>query len=256
MRRPVVQGLLLAALAALALVAASGCKNEATRHCHDRMTQAQEIVKNVDSKDLASVKESLAAVEGAQAACTKAGRSSEVESLMAARNQLTGHAAYLEKRATFKQEKALTPAELERLVKEGDPKCPKGQAYRPKDLEKEIRCTGPQPADMTRKRAEEYFTERGYTVRKSDSPPTLRAELGGELFVFTHRGTGDGAEPRCLTVYPPPGMSWQEAAARVTGVPPQKLDKEPTSVRTGRGALTMKVTDTEKKVTVEIGDCG
>jgi len=108
---------------------------------------------------------------------------------------------------------------------------------------------------MTRKRAEEYFAERGYAVKRSDSPPTLRAELGAELFVFTHDGTGDDAAPRCLSVYPPPGMSWQEAAARVTGVPPQKLDKAST-VRTGRGTLPMKVTDTEKKVLVEIGDCG
>lgn len=245
----------LLAAALCAALAGPACKNEATRHCHAVMERAQAVVKEVNSKDLANVEASLAAVEGAQAACTAAGRSSEVESLVAAKNQLKGHADYLRKKASFAPRKAVSKQELERLEKEGDPKCPKGQAYRPKELEKEIRCTGPQPADMTRKRAEEYFTERGYTVKRLDSPPTLRAELGAELFVFTHDGTGDGAAPRCLTVYPPPGMSWQEAAARVTGVPPQKLDKAST-VRTGRGTLPMRVTDTEKKVTVEIGDCG
>ncbi|MBM4363313.1 MAG: hypothetical protein FJ104_11575 [Deltaproteobacteria bacterium] len=239
---------------ALSLLVVAGCSAE-TKHCHEVMTTAQAEVAKVDSKSEESVRASLTAVEGAIAACQAASRGQEVQQLTQAKNQLSGHLTYLEKRAARPAEKARTPEELARVLRDGDPACPRGQAYRPKGADREVRCTGPQPVDMTRDRAARYLEERGFTVRRTDDPPELRAEHGAELLVFRHASSAPDAAPRCVLLYPPPGMSWQEAAARVTGVPPQKLDKA-TTVRAERGQIPMKVEDTEKKVRVDLGDCG
>jgi hypothetical protein len=83
----------------------------------------------------------------------------------------------------------------------------------------------------------------------------LKAEYGAELLVFDFASPNDTAASKCLSVYPPPGQSWQEGASRVTGVSPRKL--EPTgTVTTDRGALPIHVDDSDTKVLVRIGTCG
>jgi len=243
--RPTLYGLCLLAL---------GCQSEATKRCLTLMTSAQTVVKEVDAKDQTSVETSLAAVEGAFAACTEAGRTGEADELLKAKNELKGHLDYMKQRASRSPVKKLSPAERLALVESGDPSCPKGQAYLDTELKKEVRCSGPQTADMSWAKAKEYYENRGYKITEVDSPPTLKAEYGAELFVYTYGSPKDPGPPKCLAIYPPPGMSWQEAAARATGVPPRKLE-DTTTVKTGRGTLPMSVVDRETKMVIRIGDC-
>ena len=69
----------------------AGCLSEKTRRCHHEMGGAQEIVARTQSESLESVNASIGAVEGALAACSAAGRDSEVEELQKAMKQLTEH---------------------------------------------------------------------------------------------------------------------------------------------------------------------
>jgi hypothetical protein len=242
-------------LVALIALGVAGCQSEATKQCHATMTTAQAIVKDVDSKDLSSVEKSLASVQAALDACNTAGRTAEVDELTRAKNQLAGHADYMRKRASTPPRPRLSPEQLAAYEKTGDPTCPKGQAYRQDKSGKEIRCVGPQPVDMTWPKAEEYFRNRGFKITSADTPPTLKAEYGAEMYVFTYATPKSAEPPRCLTVYPPPGQSWQEAASRVTGVRPDKLDKEK-PVLAARGSLALRVEESEAKLVVHLGDCG
>jgi hypothetical protein len=229
------------------------CSNEETRHCHALMTTAQELVKKVDGADLSSVRASIDSVESARAACEKAGRRTEQEELVAAKNQLQAHADYLERKAKEPAKKKQTPEELAALVQHGDPGCPKGQAYRPAPAQ-EVRCTGPQLVDMSWKSVEGYFNARGYKITTTDTPPVLKAEYGAELLAYTFAKPKDDQPARCLAYYPPPGLPWQEATARVTGAPLRKLENAHT-VRTAQGERTLRVDESEKKLIIYVGEC-
>jgi hypothetical protein len=242
---------------ALAAAVSLACQSQDTKHCLSLMGTAQEIVKKVDAKDLSSVEQSLAAVELARTACEKAGRTGERDELTKAKNELSGHAEYMKRRAARPPpRKKRTPEELAEIALHGDPNCPKGQAYKEEGATKEIRCSGPQPADMGFAKAEEYFRGRGYKITVSDSPPTLKAEYGAELYVYTYAAPKDEHAPRCLTLYPVPGESWQEATGRATGAPLRHLEKDRTSVETGHGKVPLRVDESETKLVVRIGDCG
>jgi hypothetical protein len=217
------------------------------------MTIAQGVVKNVDGKDPSSVDEAIKKVEDARAACDVAGRTTERDELVAAKNQLVAHADYLKRKASEPKTPKRTPEELASLVKHGDPGCPKGQAYKQTPTGPEVRCTGPELVDMSAKKVEEYFSGRGYKITKTTAPPTLKAEYGAELLVYTFAQTDD-APARCVAYYPPPGMNGLEAAARLTGVNPVKLEKAKT-VRTANGEAPLRVEETEAKLVVSVGTC-
>jgi hypothetical protein len=248
---------LSSALFALFASVATFCTScsEETRKCHALMTTAQGIVNGVDSKDISSVEHSLSAVESALAACQAAGRATEVDELTRAKNELAAHRDYLSRKANEPKRRKRTDEELAELVRHGDPDCPKGQMYKDATTRKDIRCTGAEPVDMAFRKAQDYFNGRGYKTTTTPSPPTLEAEYGAELWVYTYTTADDPGPPRCLTLYPPPDMSWQEATARATGTPPQRLDKAD-SVKTDHGIVPLHVESTDKKVVVRIGDCG
>jgi hypothetical protein len=241
-----------ARLAALALFTLTACPSERDRTCENELNSAQNVVKNVDAKSLDSVEQSLSAVGKAISACKKAEKSSEVSELQSAQRQLSGHLDLLREREADRARRQLALAELDRYVKQGDPNCPRGQAYKESQTNKEVRCTGPQPANMPMSVAEKYFTLRGYKVKREGND--LRAEYGSELYVFQYDSDADGRPPACLKLYPPPGMSWQEAVARFTGLHPDKL-KSPGTVRVARGDLPLKVDEDEIKLIATIGTC-
>jgi hypothetical protein len=229
-----------------------GCDREASL-CHERMTSAQAIVNQVDAKSIPSVKASLTAVEGAYAACEKAKLGPEREQLLKARNEFSAQLDLLEARALRKKQVAPTAEQLARLVKSGDPSCPKGQAYKPRDAKQEVRCTGPQIVDMGSEALKGYYGDRRFKVTSKDAPAEVRAELGSELYVFAFDKLSDPA-PRCVTAYAAPGMSWQELTARLTGSAPEKL-KLDAPVRSGR-ELQLRVEHADDKPTVRLGQCG
>lgn len=217
------------------------------------MAAAQQIVLKVDAKDIDSVEKSLDAVNTAVNACERAGRSQEKAELIKARNQLSSQVDYLKKKASRREQRKLTPEQLASFVKSGDPGCPKGQAYKHRDSGKEIRCAGPQIAELSYKDAKDYFDGRGYKIT-AEPPATLKTEYGAELFVFTYTTVDDPNPPTCVTIYPAPGTSWQEETARATGVPPQRL-KAPGTVSLRRGSLPLDVEDSQAKVIIRIGQC-
>ncbi len=230
-----------------------GCDPE-VKKCHELMTSAQAIVTQVDSKSIPSLEQSLAAVSDAHAACDKAKQGTEREQLLKAKNEISAQLNLLEQRANRKRLQVPNADELARLVKSGDPACPKGQAYKPKGSKDEVRCTGPQIADMRAAEAKAYYGDRRFKVTSRETPAEVRAELGSELYVFAYDKLSDPA-PRCLTAYAAPGLSWQEVVARLTGMPPEKL-KLDTPIKSGRGELVLKVEHETDKPTIHLGDCG
>jgi len=230
-----------------------GCDPDA-KLCHERMTSAQAIVMQVDSKAISSVERSLAAVTAAYGACEKAQLGTEREQLLKAKNELSAQLDLLQKRASRKKLRAPTADELLQLVKNGDPTCPKGQAYKPKDSKGEVRCSGPQLADMNAEGLKSYYGDRQFTVKSQDNPAEVQAELGSEKYVFSFDKLSDAA-PRCVTAYAAPGMSWQEVVARLTGAPPEHM-KLDAPVKSGRGELAVKIEHENDKPTVHLGQCG
>lgn len=229
-----------------------GCDPDA-KLCHERMTSAQGIVMQVDSKSIPSLEQSLSAVSDAHAACEKAKLGPEREQLLKAKHELSAQLNLLEQRANRKKLQAPSADELARLVKSGDPACPKGQAYKPKGSKDEVRCTGPQIADMGAEDVKTYYADRRFKVTSRENPAEVRAELGSELYVFSYEKLSDAA-PRCVTAYAAPGLSWQEVVARLTGMAPEKL-KLDAPVKSGRGELPLKVEHETDKPTIHLGDC-
>lgn len=229
------------------------CDPEA-KLCHERMTAAQPVVAGVDAKSVESVERSLALVKEAHAACEKAKLGTEREQLLKAKNELSAQLEHLKAREQRRKLKAPSAEELASLLKKGDPSCPKGQAYKPKGAPGEVRCVGPQLAEMSREALKDYYSDRRFKVTTPDTPPQLRAELGSELYVFSFEKAEDPT-PRCTTAYAAPGMSWQEVTSRLTGVGPEKL-KLNAPVRTGRGELALRVEHAEDKPTIHLGQCG
>src|SRR5690606_13736205 len=113
--------------------------------------------------------------------------------------------------------------------KNGDPDCPRGQAYQYKKSGRKIRCTGPQIVSMNANEAKAYFVGRGFTVAETDKG--IKAEMGSESYTFEYANRAATAE--CVVVFSQPGIAWQDTVARVTGAAPSRL-KEGTPVRVGK----------------------
>lgn len=237
---------------AFALLLLTAACNEEANLCHERMKAAQATVAKVDGKSKSSVEESLGAVEEAYAACEKAQLGQEREQLLKAKNELSAQRDLLARRAERKKRAAPSKDELAQLAKTGDPSCPKGQAYKPRELQREIRCTGPQLTEMSLVALEEYYGERRFKLTRADGTARLTAELGAEKYVFDF-APGESA-PRCVTAYAVSGMSWQELTSRLTGVAPEKLalDKP---VKVGARPLPLKVEHPNDQPTVRLGSC-
>ncbi len=230
------------------------CKTEADKVCLSQFASAQSVVLKVEAEDLASVNGSVAALDTAVATCTAAGRSGEVAELQKAHAQLSGHRDRLLRREEMvRQRTELSPSELTELIKSGDPKCPRGQGYVQGKSGQRIRCVGPQPIDMNAAQAEEYFKGRGYKVTAGSTSLERRFEYGAELLVFSYTEPAQGP-PDCVTLYPPPEMSWQEATARVTGVAPGRLKADRPIMR-GGGPLSLAIEESAAKVVARIGNC-
>lgn len=238
--------------ACLGCLLSLGCEKAGGAMCQDSFNRAQQIVNQIDSRSVDSVKESLDAINAAIKACESENKSGEVKELRAAQQKVDAHYQYLKSRPPKRRE--LTPEELETLEKKGDPDCPKGMAYKQRQSGKEVRCIGPLPANMPWAKAKKYFEGRDYKVRPGDKPKVLTAEYGAELLVFEYDKPESGSPPVCLTVYPPPGMGWQEATARVTGARVDRI-KEGSPVKAGKRTLDLSVVDEPNKVVVKLGTC-
>ena len=228
-----------------------GCESAETKACLASYAAAQERVTKVEAKSKASVESSLTAVEAALATCKQAQRHGEVDQLVSAKNQLAAQVGALDRRAARKARRPPSAEELKRLEKEGDPNCPKGQAYRP-DGGKEIRCTGPQLAEMTANAAAKYFEELGFRVKRPVSS-RVEAEHGAERTTLVYADPPGDSAPRCIQLVPAPDIPWLEALTRATGANPSKLKTPTGKLKLAQGELPYVVD--EKNNTIKIGDC-
>jgi hypothetical protein len=240
----------------LGVASSYACNSPADEICLKQFTSAQNVVMAVHAEDLASVTGSVAAVEEARGTCLAAGRKAEAEELEKALGQLTSHRdRMLRRNEMLERRTQVSPEELARIVKEGDAKCPRGQGYLHEQSGKRIVCVGPQPVDMSRAQAEEYFKGRGYKQSPGDTAAELRFEYGAELLVLTYADEAGASAPRCVTLYPPPDRSWQEATARITGVAPARL-KPNQPIRRPSGPLAFALEESPQKVVARLGSCG
>jgi hypothetical protein len=157
----------------------------------------------------------------------------------------------LDRRAARKSRKPPSAEELKRLEKEGDPNCPKGQAYRPEGA-KEVKCTGPQLAEMSAGAAAKYFEELGFKVKRP-APSRVEAEHGAERTTLVYSDPPGDTAPRCIELVPAPDIPWLEALTRATGANPSKIKTTTGKVKLVQGEMSYSVD--EKNNIVKIGDC-
>ena len=241
-------GLLL--LASLNLGA---CQSKAARDCQAQFQRAQVVVQN-GASSLEGIDAGLQALDAALERCTAAGRDKEVEQMNLARAALQRNSETLKSHATRTKREKPTAAEVERLLKHGDPNCPKGMAYRVEGSDREIRCSGLQPVRMNWQNARDYYAARNFHIVTTEAPPSIRAEHGSELFVFTYSKVDDTQPPRCLTIYPDSNIPWQEAISRATGAPVNRL-KPGAPIKTPEGDVAFRIDEGKNKLIIYLGDC-
>lgn len=179
----------------------------------------------------------------------------ESEQLARGEAELKARLETLAKRGPSRKRAALTPAQVDELVKKGDATCPLGMAYKAEGSDRQIRCTGPQPVRMGFAKAKQYFDGAGYHVTANERADELVAEYGAERWVFRYASPNDAGAPRCLLFYPAPGIPWQEAVARATGARLSKIKKD-TPVPAPGGEVQLAVDESPNKLIVRLGDCG
>ncbi len=241
---------------AVALLAGlSGCDNAEVQACHSEMRTSQQALVEMDKGDPGRVQATLDLIERTLGTCQHAGRSDEVSSLADAKRQVAAHLSALEKRADRPTRTQLTPEALAELVKKGDPDCPRGQGYEPAGSKEVVKCIGPQLIDLPSAKAREYFEKRGYRLSPPDRAGGFKAEFGASAYVFQYRAASPSELPKCLDVTGRPGTPWQEIAARLTGVHPDRLKvNEP--VRVGARSLPLQVSGDSAQWSVKLGECG
>lgn len=240
------------ALVCAALGSLLGCRSEESKRCSAEYESSQKVVLQIDGSSLASVEESLAAVQSALDACVAGKRQGEVDNLVKAKGQIEAQRNALVKRAGRTRRTPLSADELARYEKSGDPSCPKGQAYEHGPDKKTIKCSGPQIVELGWAAAAKYFDSRGYKVTPVDS--TLKVEYGSENFTFKYSAKDDPKPPSCLMIVGAPGVPWQEVTTRASGVHPQKLERDKPIKIDGR-ALNLSIGGDATQAAVNIGDC-
>lgn len=243
--------LLLLVLGASTLL---GCESGDEKACHDSYLKAHGLIVSLEAQETKAVDDvqsALEAVESSLSVCKKANLHKEVAELEKAQRTLESNANRLR---SYVPRKELSPEELEKLVKEGDPNCPKGQSYNYRKTGKQVKCTGPQVVAFTRGQAEEHFKNRGFRLKVEGTH--LDAEFGPESYHYEFSGADANAKARCLKVLAMPGMSWEESVSRVTGVNPALLKKGAT-VRVEDGSKwPLTHIESEKQAVYTLGKCG
>ncbi len=225
----------------------AACTPAEVKECRDRYLVTHAEVAAVDPQDLSSVEAALGSVQGNLAVCERANLAEESKQLSMAKRKLESHQSYLRSRESQKE---LTPQQLDALEKNGDPECPKGQAYQYRKSGKKIRCTGPQILSMNAAEAKAYFGGRGFKIVDTDKG--LKAEMGSESYTFEYGDTASAAE--CVVIFSQPGIAWQETVARVTGAMPSRL-KEGTPVRVGKLEVPYSLVTDPVQAILRFGTC-
>jgi hypothetical protein len=227
-----------------------GCESEGAKSCRENYLKAHSLINGADSKTIESAEKTLETVEQTLAICKQAKLPKEVAELEKAQRTLQSNVNQLRSQGSRKE---LSPEELDKLVKDGDPNCPKGQSYNYRKTGKQIKCTGPQVVAFSRSQAEEHFKNRGFRVKVEGTH--LVAELGPESYHYDFSGSEANAKTQCLKVFAMPGMSWEESVSRVTGANPAFL-KKGVAVKTDDGSKwPLAHIENEKQPVYTLGKC-
>jgi hypothetical protein len=239
-----------AAVTSALLATLSGCESADVKACRAQYLEVYAQVSDVDTSAQESVEAALTRVTETLTLCERAALAEEKKQLGIAQRKLDSHAQFLRQQAT---KKVLTPEQLEQLVKQGDPDCPKGQSYSYEKSGKKVKCTGPQIVDMNWQQAREYFSRRGFKLTSSEK--TLKAESGSESYTYTFARSEDTAPAQCLVVFAAPQIPWEETAARVTGERPRRIKRDE-PVQTKSGPKNLKVEEDAIQAVIRLGECG
>lgn len=230
-----------------------GCESGEVKLCHSEMQTAQRGLVEMDKTDPKAVEATLGLIERSLEACKHAGRSEEVSNLADAKRQVAAHLDALEKRAQRPERAQLTPEQLAELVAKGDPECPRGQGYEAQGTKQLIKCTGKQLIELSSAKAREHFERRGYRLSPADAAGGFDAEFGASRYAFRYAAP-EAPLPSCLEVTGRPGTPWQEIAARVTGVHPDRIEQGK-PVRVGARSWPLAVSGDAGQWSVRLGDC-
>lgn len=231
-----------------------GCESEDAKACRDSYMKTHALLAGLEakeSKELGDVQPVLEAVESTIPLCKKANLHKEVAELEKVQRTLQSNANQLR---NYMPRKELSPEELDKLVKDGDPNCPKGQAYFYRKTGKQVKCIGPQVVSFTRGQAEEYYKNRGFKLKVEGT--TLDAEFGPESYHYEFSGADANAKSLCLKVMAMPGMSWEESVSRVTGANPALLKKGATVRAEDGSKWPLTHIDNDKQPAYTLGKCG
>lgn len=218
------------------------------------MTASQSALLAVDKNDKGSVESVLVQVEKARDACVKAGLKAESKDTEEAVRNLKTLLELQEERAKRAKIVPPTPEEQAVLEKKGDPTCPRGEAYQLGEPPKLIRCTGPTLFEMAPKAAREALERDGFRILSAPGEKVLKAEHGSKTFALEFASAEGSEPPTCLKALAKPGVPWQETAARLLGVQPQKLMLGK-KVKTQRGEVLVQTEGAPPQETVLLGEC-
>ena len=236
-------------------VGLGGCDSAEVKVCHAEMQASQKALLDMDKTDPRQVESTLSLIERTLGACQRAGRSDEVQSLTDAKRQVAAHLDALAKRAEKPDRPQLTPERLAELLAKGDPDCPRGQGYEPQGSKQVVKCTGPQLIEMPALKAREHFERRGFRLSPPDPSGSFQAEFGANRYAFRYQSPAGTSAPSCLEVTGRPGTPWQEIAARVTGVHPDRIEQGK-PVRVGARSVPVQISGDAGQWSVRLGDCG
>lgn len=232
----------------LAFGASFACQSAEVKECRDKYLVTHAQVAAVDMNELDSVESAFGAVEANLAVCQKASLAEESKQLNVAKRKLESQVTYLRQIANRKE---LTPAEVDELVKKGDPDCPKGQSYQYRKTGKQVRCTGSQILGMSLKEAKSHFAGRGFKIHELTNG--IKAELGSESYTFEY-GAGPETRATCVVVFSQAGIAWQETVTRVSGVMPHRL-KEGTPLTLGKDEVPYTLQVDPVQAILRFGNC-
>lgn len=226
-----------------------GCESSDAKQCRAQYLATHALMQSVDVDDFESVEKGLVTVKATTEACTAAALHEELDQLRKVQSKLQASADYLH---THGKPRKLTEEERAKLLKEGDPSCPKGQAYKPKGSEEQIRCTGPKLSDLNWSQAEAYYDSRGFKLTKTGNE--LKAEYGSESYTYVFEKADDTQPASCIKAFVAPGIPWEESVSRLTGALPRTL-AEGKPVKTSRGPLPLTLTPDQTQAIYQLGNC-
>lgn len=239
-------------LVLLAVAASVGCKSQAEKECDKLVKQSEVSLLSMNPTDEASVTATLGELKEALSAC-RAAKSPEVSEIEEGLKNVEHHLRRLESGEVKPPPPPPGAEELSDLEKNGDPGCPRGQAYQHPILKKQILCKGPLMIEHNYEQVVEYFQKHRVEAAKKDA--MLRGAQAGVAYTFKFDQVESKQGPLCLTLDAPKEKKPEELIAFATNVPIAKIDVTKPTLLVDDQEVAVKVTTGESGTSVVLGNC-